>query len=657
MPGTPTSKGWLAVETTINHLEWDGPHLADNLIGLSWPDPAQGDGNFAAAVPGKVVLVPVECLGGFITAHPEARYIVDLDGPHGLDLNVAEVHTAVVENRVLDISLLQELVTLAAPGVKRPLLERPDGSEWAKYCVQLRDEAARLLAHAEAAEARVEANPALGRSFGPLALGLDVRGALAATGAGSGIRLTPGGLQRVTAALDERERVARAELTDIPAAKSFANTGGGRNFLNRGDLGDDPGAIRAFVGSIIRGVRMRDRLPVPGPADPAHLISWDLLVPHSRAAAAASELRKVHEVREALVGGEPIRPRVTTFPEFQTSNPDLSYIKRVAGNRLFSPVDGGNRFLVVALPDLELRTLAICLERRYGDDTLNRAILDEGVASVRLKVALAFSGLEVDQFLARLGTDEGRRWNELAAAVLKFVPLGVADRTLESWLLMYFTGTAPSAARVRAARQSFDELAPSLSRYVTFGALQVISDNMGVSVGELTDALATMAADLGLQAGAADITKLLDLLLQNTTGDGSSAGDRLFTLFATDKYLPGNRLAARPYRDQDELVRELLAMDYSTPTGRVYGGALPLQVVGRDHVELADGIRKVVYYALVAGGFPVAAFDDEEFVVVIPDDGNADASKRRAAESVRGVLAGWAGWVADSVTSAVSTGW
>lgn len=74
---------------------------------------------------------------------------------------------------------------------------------------------------------------------------------------------------------------------------------------------------------------------------------------------------------------------------------------------------------------------------------------------------------------------------------------------------------------------------------------------------------------------------------------------------------------------------------------------------------MADAVRAATFYALVANGFGVAAFDDEEFAVVVPngDTGQMRRLKGRAEESVRGALDGWADNVGKSVTVAVAPVW
>jgi hypothetical protein len=206
---------------------WDGRPLGTDLVGLAWPDSPQPDGVFAAAGEDRAALVPVGRLADFLSAHPRARFVVDLDRPHGLDVADGAVNEVVVESRLYDIGLLWELVRLAAPGITRPLPERPEGPGWVGYSRLLRGEAARLLGHAEETVSRIGAVPISGTRFGPLGIGLDVRGALAAARGGPGVRLSESGLRRVLAVLATRERVARAELRDIPAARSFANTPGG----------------------------------------------------------------------------------------------------------------------------------------------------------------------------------------------------------------------------------------------------------------------------------------------------------------------------------------------------------------------------------------------------------------------------------------------
>src|SRR4051812_28975980 len=109
---------------------WNGQPLGGELIGLAWPELAGPDNVFAAAGEPGVVLVPGAQLSDFLSAHPRARFVADLNQCHSLGVTDRVVNRVVVESRLYDIGLLSELVRMAAPTVNRPLPERPTGPDW-----------------------------------------------------------------------------------------------------------------------------------------------------------------------------------------------------------------------------------------------------------------------------------------------------------------------------------------------------------------------------------------------------------------------------------------------------------------------------------------------------------------------------------------------
>lgn len=636
---------------------WDGLSLTDDVIGLSWPDPAQPNSAFAAACKGRVVLVPDVKFAAFLAAHPAAHFVADLERPHGLDVTNSAIDRVVTGNRLYDIGLLSELTHVAAPGVDTSLPQRPDGHDWASYSEVLRAAAVRLIRYAEAATVRADARCGRGAErFGLLGIGLDVRGAVAASRGAPGVRLTGPNRDRVLAALGKREQVARSVLRESPAARTLANTRGGAAFLDTGELGTDVAANERFAAAVLADVRMRGSVPVPYPADLSHAPSWDLLAPHSALAAAMAELKTIHDARSALGDGEFLRPRIAVFPELRALTPDIGYLRRIADKRIFTPPEDETAFLIVSLRDLELRCLAVCLENTHGDSTLAGRLRDRTNAPLVMELARAVSGLDRNEFIGAVASENGRAWSAIAATVAKYVPLGISDQTLEAWLTGYETGFTPSARQVAAARHALFKLIPGLARYCESNVAEIIAGNLGVPHEEVTRVFGASTAALGTGESESDTLGTLDVLRTSRKGS-HEVRDHLVALLGSDRAFIKNPIACGPVKSPAALVDALLATNSSSPTGRIYTDALPLQVVGRDHVELADGVRKVVYHALVAGGFPVAAFDDEEFVAVVPAGSDPATVSHLAVERVRGALAGWADLVADSVEARTSLLW
>ncbi|WP_439624728.1 hypothetical protein [Gemmata sp.] len=636
---------------------WSGCPLPGMVLGMVWPEPANATDVFAASSAGGMVLVPGVRLDEFLRAHQNAIFAVDLERPHGFDVTNSAINRMVTENRLYDVGLLAELTHLAAPGVATSLPKRPVGEHWASYSKDLRDAAVRLIRFAEAAVGRADAHSGHGAErFGLFGIGLDVRGAVAASRGAPGVRLTGPNRDRVLAALAEREEVARSAIRVSPAARTLANTRGGAAFLGTGLLGEDVVANERFAAAILADVRMRGLVPVPYPADLSHACSWDLLAPHSKVAAAAAELRAIHDARRALGDGEVLHPRIGVFPELRALTPDVGYLRRVVGKKIFTPPGNETTFLIVSLRELALRSLAVCLEDTHDDSTLAGRLRDRTNAPLVMELARAVSGLDRNEFIGAAASENGRAWSAIAATVARYVPLGISDQTLEAWLTGYETGFTPSARQVAAARRTLFALIPGLAGYCESNVAGLIAGNLGVPPEEVTRVLGASTAALGTGESESDTLGTLDVLRTSRKGS-HEVRDQLVALLGSDRAFITNPMACCPVKSPAALVDALLATTYSSPTGRIYADALPLQVVGRDHVELADGVRKAVYHALVAGGFPVAAFDDGEFVAVVPAGGNTADVERAAVDRVRQALAGWADLVAEAVEARTSLVW
>ncbi len=641
---------------------WDGCPLRDGLIGLAWPDTGSASGAFAASDGNRVVLVPDERFADFLNAHPGSRFAADLDHTRCFVGTDGAVNRVVLDNRLYPIGLLSALVRQAAPRGNAPPCRHLGGDAWVADSGRLRDAAARLLDLADEAIERVEVGRRQVSRFGPLGIGLDVRGALAAADGVAGVRVAGHRLNLVKDKLAARKSKASAALAESRAAKTFAHKVGRERFLDTGDPGDNGDhakALATFVRDLCGLVRFRDDLVAPAPEDSKDMAAWRLLAPHSKAVAAWIELVTVNELLTALEGSPVLRPHPLSFPELRYAGPDLTYLRRWAGPRALSPTSDDEMFVVVRIPDLELRALASCLVKRAGDGALAELIRRRGVDGVREELILRTSNLSVDDLVlhAQRDSQEFRSWTEVSRATLAYASRGVDQANLENWLVQYEFGILPRAMDLKRAREALEGLAPALRDYCSVSAEQLAAGNLRSTVPELRTVLGSLIGTLGTDADQSVVRSACDILLSEYDPNRASANNRLWRAFTSRERFSQNPLASRSFLLGADLIRALLGADHITPTGRMYGQAPPIQVIGRDHLELADGVRKAVYYALVANGHRVAGFAGDEFAVLVPKAGAVGGGAPQLETLSRNALAGWADEIAEAVTAQLVSDW
>ena len=207
--------------------------------------------------------------------------------------------------------------------------------------------------------------------YGPLGLGVDVQGAIAAALASrEGIYLSSESLEYMAQAVEVRYREASQVLIhDEHARHVFV---GSKGLVRRREDGL-PEADRNFLQKWLRHTfdQLRDTHNARWlePVDETGNLSmtpehWGVLLRCSPTLRAWDTLQAAAEAiswsRSANTG--PVHPNYQVFPELRSSGPDLAYLRSMGGEFVPRP---DFKFVTVELDHLELRSFAVNCEHRY----------------------------------------------------------------------------------------------------------------------------------------------------------------------------------------------------------------------------------------------------------------------------------------------------
>lgn len=650
---------------------WDGRPLGEPPIslGLLMSGPS-GEGSpptvaFAAASSdaGRCVMRP-EQIGPFLLVHQGSQLICHdsasfhwairgLLGPGPGSGTLEALWAFSREGRLLDVRLLDQLLELAR-GVSAPLPRRlPDlaahhgigmteedgmvprvaaaagtrpvvverlgadavGIADAILAIyrRLRDAAGQIIA-----ELGIE--PEAAGRFGPLGLGIEVRGAIAlARAARTGLRLRAD----LRAELDElctaAYRESSARLHEDPWARKCFRWDGPEVGLKKGKF---PDAIR----DNLEGWLERTAGDITGlhaiPLEPPRIGSgrvasdpdlWGIEARCHPLLAAWSRLTAAANFRWGLahldVGGDRrLRPRYEGVPSIRSSNPSLSAVRRLHPAPMFEAAPGRS-LLIVALRDLELRCAAE-VTRRHGGESQLAGWFHAGVdpvayAAVRLHESEA---LRWEEFLAleEREPDRCRRWKAEAQTFLLTVIRGL---------------TVAQAREILRNDHDIDIDAVTARRYY-----EILADEVGLErpYFRAEDTFEAVRARLGCPVE--DLVMLMmpgepeeaEAALRNLIAGRTRAPDAFARLHAICRD-PALREWLAKGEGSAELYEAFFARDVLTPSGRVRGRMFFTQARSAGFLDLADAVRKAALYAVVAEGHELTACADDQFVIEIPE--------------------------------------
>lgn len=382
----------------MNQADWTGQPLGSNHLALAVSTAAVGSPlTLAASTGGRRYTVRPGQVGEFLRAHGGATFVChDVGsvfwavfdhlnrGSEGVALGV--LWRLARSGRLHDIRLLDQLVR-AAEHPSRPRAElrgvlaaRHLGVAYAEEpTLQAQADAVSgiYLALREAADRIVErrgVGAGVVERFGPLTLGLQVRGSIALAAAGRnglGVDVRVG--QDVVRACDAAVAKSLDVLwRDPEARRCFKRDGEGPALTRTGFPKFKERTLEVWLRSVARALVCLHAIPFTPPTtpdgrtstDPSEWGAWTGLHPLLNAWA---DLSAASGLRHAFgpPGKRAVHPVYQLIPTVRSVGPDLGHLRRLFGGQVFRPRPG-HAFFVLTLRDLETRALAVAVERRSG---------------------------------------------------------------------------------------------------------------------------------------------------------------------------------------------------------------------------------------------------------------------------------------------------
>jgi hypothetical protein len=641
---------------TTTLQEWAGTclgtgHLAVTLFGTGStsvsppPDPV-----LAVSNGGSTFLVSPPQLGHFLRTHAGAQFICHDAGElhHALHdcLGTASDPEAqqllwqvVADGRLHDVGLLDQLVGLARDGAGRPcrrslqqLVRRDVGAASPGEEVQAVGRVFNALW--KQADAVVPGSVAAGAAsrFGVLSLALQVKGDVALAHARHhGLRVAPPALTNIMGAcLQARKNSEALLLQDEEVCPCFKTRDGQIRCRPDGSPEVRRKRLRSWLQKMSDsplGLHQHEIAlpPADGSAsdDPA---DWEELVGNDRLLQAWYDLVVLPELGRSCADQQAsgLRPCYELLPRLRSRGPDLDVLRRLGVQGVFEPA-AGHVFLALRLRDLKLRSLAAVCRHRYGRSTL-ADVFDQG-------------GDPCEHAAAALPTPEDHeRRLRAARALLSAAPLGLGkDRVCE------IVREQPGLAEVTHAeaagwyKRLVEQVFPELSAYLADDTLAVMAGNMGTTTNDLDTHLdgyfRPVPPPPQLRKWFRDYS--------NLTGRTQQCLQALLEHCAYGSPLLADLQAGLSDRG---LCRALFGRTVVTLTGRVRA-RLPFgQTRAAGYLDLADDAVKAALFAVVRGGYRVAAYAEDTTLVELHESldtaGRAEEARKLAREGAEEVLRG-----------------
>jgi hypothetical protein len=667
---------------------WDGRTLIGEYVAMTVKAaPAQEVADvphdlFAGACDGsQVIVVQAKQLGAFLNVHTHS-WLACYNAAAFHWLLDAHLHATAEDDarrilwdfsrshRLIDIGLLDQLVTLGGNGTVRPPalplralagchggVSAPDGAGQtqvvapATLAERIPDE---LL---EAATSEViavfqmyralgqrvsEINAVAGSSqaaFGPLGLGLQVQGAIAAEHAArNGLHIGPGTMTGLVQALSGVQNSCINQLTADRKAKACFKQDDNKVRLDHLGFPEfRPRTLAKWLESVLRELQDRHRVGFvpPGAEDVISTCpeDWGVLVRCHRFLRAWADLLSASRLRLHFQKNQVsvIHPQYQILPRIGSDKPSLDDVRRSGLRVMFRP-SNGHCFLVIQLCDLDLRALAAVCLQRYSTREL-AAVFQSG-RDVAVHTAARLSMMEPAAF-ARLETedhDRHTRWIRSARAALFAVPRGLGVAELREIARSDFD-VELSLGEARDVDQRLLTVYPELAEYLRDDAGNLLAANLRTTdkaIGELLEAHVKRFKPRDLRNAFRAQRKVkgnIDSRLWATLEHGNN-NPTLKPLFDKKEFGPA-------------LYRALSGRDVLVQSGRVRG-RLPFSDARQvEYLDLADDAMKAVLYDLVAAGFRLVGFAGFEIVLEVEESdakGRAGSAKEIAKSCLQKVL-------------------
>jgi hypothetical protein len=632
------------------------------------------------------VRIPEKAFASFLVAHADRIFVcphagdfhADLERPLGAEASGARAILWELsrQGRLVDVALLERLVWDAAgwypDGRSEGTGSPPPGPG------DLLKSHARLIREAGSVIARLGIADRADR-WGPLGLTLEVQARVAARQVSrTPLRFADGARERLARACASRRDRLLADLMTDPTWGRIIKS-------HRSEPKVDPkgypeirrNKLLECLEDAGGGLRDLHELPIRLPRTArggglrhSHHF-WRELGPAHRMIGAWVELMDTCDLLPLLARADrdELHARYYTVDGIGLTDPRLETLRMVAGtDPLFRP-HKGCRFLVVRLRDLPLRALGRILDRPPVRSALAADL--RGGADPVSKVAAGLQAIERPTG-SRAGELSRDDWLRVARELVGPGSAGYSHESLRRRLEA--EGTRVTADQVGEFRRDLAQhVYPELGGYLHCPLLARIAARAGMTEADLDRQLRKSQGDkydpvrIGqslcrtVPAQSRDHTEVIcgilakkipdlpaelrHLLLRLPEGPAPDGGDddgfRLDpspSARASVAKLPAGAIGAH---DGQPFFEAVTAQDWVGPTGRVYGRAPLWDTFAKDHLRLAQAVRKALCYELVRHGdrFNLCGvFEDELLIEVGGTARHAREASATVQEVVRPVL-------------------
>ena len=477
--------------------------------------------------------------------------------------------------------------------------------------------------------------------YGPLGLGIDVQGAIAAQLTDRiGLCINEAAVRHIEKAVDADCRHASETLhNDDHARYAFAWNGRMVRQRDDGTLAVDQERLRKWLRKSFDDFRdLQDGLLFMPFADGENDIStdprhWGVVVRYSPSLYAWSNLVAAAGAKQWLhsIGKRSVHPAYQLVPEIRSLTPDLLYLR--SKGALFCPPPG-RQYLVVRLCQLELRCFAFLCKQHYrrSDASLAR-MFQEGKDPIQHAAAefyardTAKKGKPVEVAFESIRAHQPAvydRWVEIARVLLFAVPRSIAAPQLRQFLR-------------HDVDLSFGEVdAQELLRWLSweiYPELEVIEED---------STLPTLAKHFGVKE-----RRLFSAFNDDTSPETRGLRMRKVLMGNSQDKWATRILQSLVHREKArEIIREaqgesaykLLEKWPVSPSGLVGRKAYCTHSRSMEHALLADELRKQVAYVLAANDYRLAAIADDEFLLETPAGQDTAEVEHLVVSTGKGVL-------------------
>jgi hypothetical protein len=517
------------------------------------------------------------------------------------------------DGRLVDLTLLDQLVRMAiykGPCLPRKMEDIAKDLAKPHPTPKFTDEVQRLLfvhQHLVAEVARLgngQTCALLAPSYaGLLGLAIEVQAAIGLHPARQrGLRLAPGMVHDVVGSCQKMRDAALGLLS--PTTKRSLGLGDQKPLTKNGFPNTDPHKVRNWLESVHQTQRSIHGVPVAMPLRDNEMsmepTDWTWQALGNSDLLAWCNMMNACKLRHALLRPTPtILPTYELLPFLRSIGPDLEIASQLTVPPVFVPARD-HCFVVVTLPELELRSLAAVLNNNYGQSDLWN-VLSAGEPPGH-DLASDLNTWDFTDHALRAWLSKPEHSLQFATWLLRVVPRAVGPDWLRTAAQRELNVDMDAAAG-ETLHNLVLEAFPELRCYLDDETAPRVAFNFDLPVNELN-------AALRLEVGSWPLSRYL------TATRGSPDGQDVFNaLRALDK----NNIF-RPFDVSTPLhhyYADLTGRDHRTPTGRVYQKLTPSEVLGRDHLHVADAIMKSCLWQAAAAGYPVTVATRSEVVLEV----------------------------------------